>query len=153
MRLTADFDNFRRRTSREKEELESQVKKKIINEILPAVDNFERARSQIKPANEGEMTIHKSYQGVYKILVEGLKKVGVSAMRPENQPFDPNFHEAMLREPTNEYPEGTVIEQLVRGYMIDDQVLALRYGKSSYAGENESENTDSESETPENSQE
>ncbi|WP_330205377.1 nucleotide exchange factor GrpE [Cyanobacterium sp. Dongsha4] len=153
MRLTADFDNFRRRTSREKEELESQVKKKIINEILPAVDNFERARNQIKPANDGEMTIHKSYQGVYKILVEGLKKVGVSAMRPENQPFDPNFHEAMLREPTNEYPEGTVIEQLVRGYMIDDQVLRYAMVKVAMPGENESENTDLESETSENSQE
>lgn len=74
-------------------------------------------------------------------------------MRPENQPFDPNFHEAMLREPTNEYPEGTVIEQLVRGYMIDDQVLRYAMVKVAMPGENESENTDSESETPENSQE
>ena len=155
MRLNADFDNFRRRTSKEKEELESQFKKKIINEILPAVDNFERARSQIKPANDGEMIIHKSYQGVYKTLVEGLKKVGVSAMRPENQPFDPNFHEAMLREATNEYPEGTVIEQLVRGYMVDDQVLRYAMVKVAMPGEDEPENTnlESELETSENSQE
>lgn len=159
MRLTADFDNFRRRTSKEKEELEFQFKKKIIHEILPAVDNFERARNQIKPANEGEMAIHKSYQGVYKTLVEGLKKIGVSAMRPENQPFDPNFHEAMLREPTNEYPEGTVIEQLVRGYMIDDQVLrhAMVKVATPLEGESEKINSDnsenSESETSENSQE
>lgn len=153
MRLNADFDNFRRRTSKEKEELESQFKKKIISEILPAVDNFERARSQIKPANDGEMIIHKSYQGVYKNLVEGLKKVGVSAMRPENQPFDPNYHEAMLREPTNEYPEGTVIEQLVRGYMVDDQVLRYAMVKVAMPGEDEPENTNSESEILENSQE
>ncbi len=153
MRLNADFDNFRRRTSKEKEELESQFKKKIIGEILPAVDNFERARSQIKPANDGEMIIHKSYQGVYKILVEGLKKVGVSAMRPENQPFDPNYHEAMLREPTNEYPEGTVIEQLVRGYMVDDQVLRYAMVKVAMPGEDEAENTNSSSETSDNNQE
>lgn len=152
MRLTADFDNFRRRTSKEKEELESQFKKKIISEILPAVDNFERARSQIKPATEGEMAIHKSYQGVYKTLVEGLKKIGVSAMRPENQPFDPNFHEAMLREPTNEYPEGTVIEQLVRGYMVDDQVLRYAMVKVAMPLENEPEETNSASETSENGQ-
>jgi molecular chaperone GrpE len=52
-----------------------------------------------------------------------LKKLGVSAMRAEGEPFDPNFHEAMLREATDEYPEGTVIDQLVRGYLLNDQVL------------------------------
>lgn len=123
MRIAADFENFRRRTEKEKEELEQQIKKKTINILLPVVDNFERARTQIKPANEGEMTIHKSYQGVYKNLVDSLKKIGVSAMRPEGEPFDPMYHEAMLREPTNEYPEGVVIEQLVRGYLLNDQVL------------------------------
>ena len=123
MRLNADFENFRRRTSKEKEELEQRAKKKTITELLSVVDNFERARSQIKPANDGEMTIHKSYQGVYKTFVESLKKIGVSAMRPEGKPFDPNYHEAMLREPTNEYPEGTVIEELVRGYLLNDEVL------------------------------
>jgi molecular chaperone GrpE len=123
MRLTADFDNFRRRTAKEKEELELIIKKKTINELLPVVDNFERARNQIKPANDGEMTIHKSYQGVYKTFVDSLKKIGVSAMRPEGEAFDPNYHEAMLREPTHEYEEGIVMEQLVRGYMLNDLVL------------------------------
>ncbi len=121
--LQADFERFRERTSKEKQELEFQVKKKVITALLPTVDNFERARSQIKPANDGEMAIHRSYQGVYKTFVEGLKQLGVSAMRAENQPFDPNYHEALLREPTNEYPEGTVIEQLTRGYMLDGVVL------------------------------
>lgn len=123
IRNAADFDNFRRRTVKEKETLEQQVKRNTISELLSIVDNFERARTQIKPANDGEMAIHKSYQGVYKSFVDSLKRIGVSAMRPEGQPFDPNYHEAMLREPTNEYPEGTVIEQLVRGYMIGDRVL------------------------------
>lgn len=123
LRIVADFENFRRRTAKEKEDLEQKIKKKTINELLSVVDNFERARTQIKPANDGELAIHKSYQGVYKNLVDSLKKIGVSAMRPEGQPFDPNYHEAMLREATNEYPEGTVIEQLVRGYLLNDQVL------------------------------
>ncbi|MBL1208897.1 nucleotide exchange factor GrpE [Geminocystis sp. GBBB08] len=123
MRLTADFDNFRRRTSKEKEELEHIVKKKTILELLPVVDNFERARTQLKPSNDGEMTIHKSYQGVYKTFVDSLKKIGVSAMRPEGEPFDPNYHEAMLREPTKEYEEGIIMEQLVRGYLLHDEVL------------------------------
>ena len=123
IRIAADFDNFRKRTSKDKETLQSQVKRNTILELLSVIDNFERARSQIKPNTEGEKGIHKSYQGVYKILVDSLKRIGVSPMRPEGQPFDPNYHEAMLREPTDEYPEGTVMEELVRGYLIDEQVL------------------------------
>jgi molecular chaperone GrpE len=121
--LAAEFDNFRKRTQKEKEDLETEVKCKTITELLAVVDNFERARVQIKPANDGEMAIHKSYQGVYKYLVDSLKRLGVSAMRPEGQPFDPAYHEAMLREYTDEHPEGTVIEQLVRGYTLGDRVL------------------------------
>ena len=122
-RLAADFENFRRRTAKEKESLEKQVKKNVIIDLLPVVDNFERARVQIKPATDGEKAIHNSYQGVYKTLVDCLKKLGVSAMRPEGQEFDPNLHNAMLREATDEYPEGTVIEQLMRGYTLGEEIL------------------------------
>ncbi|MDZ8088541.1 MAG: nucleotide exchange factor GrpE, partial [Nostoc sp. DedQUE12b] len=107
MRIAADFENYRKRTSKEKEDLELQVKRNTILELLPVVDNFERARSHLKPQSEGEMTMHKSYQGVYKQLVDSLKRLGVSPMRPEGQEFDPNLHEAVMREPTDEHPEGT----------------------------------------------
>ena len=123
MGLAAEFDNFRKRTQREKEEQEKVIKGKTISELLAVVDNFERARTQIKPNSEGENDIHKSYQGVYKSLVDSLKRLGVAPMRPEGKPFDPQYHEAMLREPTNEHPEDTVIEELVRGYLLDDLVL------------------------------
>jgi molecular chaperone GrpE len=91
--------------------------------VLSVVDNFERARTQIKPRNDGETEIHKSYQGVYKQLVDSLKKSGVSPMRPEGQMFDPNLHEAVMRQPTEEHPEGTVIEELQRGYFLGDKIL------------------------------
>ncbi|KYC36256.1 molecular chaperone GrpE [Scytonema hofmannii PCC 7110] len=123
MRIAADFENYRKRNQKEKEDLEQQLKRNTITELLPVVDNFERARAQIKPQNDGEMTIHKSYQGVYKLLVDCLKRLGVSPMRPDGQPFDPNLHEAVLREPTDEYPEGTVLEELVRGYYLGERVL------------------------------
>lgn len=123
MRIAADFENYRKRTSKEKEELEAQMRRNTILELLPVVDNFERARSHLKPQSEGEMTIHKSYQGVYKQLVDTLKRLGVSPMRPEGQEFDPNLHEAVMREPTDEHPEGTVLEELVRGYYLGDRVL------------------------------
>ncbi|HAX89525.1 MAG TPA: nucleotide exchange factor GrpE [Cyanobacteria bacterium UBA11370] len=135
MRMAADFDNFRKRTSKEKEDLEHQVKKNTLAELLPVVDNFERARSHIKPQTDGEMTIHKSYQGVYKQLVECLKRIGVSPMRPEGAEFDPNLHEAVMREATHEYPEGVVIEQLMRGYFLGDRVLRHAMVKVAAAAE------------------
>lgn len=123
MRIAADFENYRRRTSKEREDQESQVRCNTISELLPVIDNFERARSQIKPQTESEMTIHKSYQSVYKQLVDCLKRLGVSVMRAEGQEFDPNLHEAVMREPTDQHPEGTVLEELVRGYMLGERVL------------------------------
>jgi molecular chaperone GrpE len=123
LRIAADFDNFRKRSAKEKEDIEVRVKCTTIIELLSVVDNFERARTQIKPQNEGEMGIHKSYQGVYKQLVDSLKRIGVSPMRPEGQQFDPNLHEAVMREPTEEYPEGTVMEELQRGYYLGDRIL------------------------------
>lgn len=123
MRIAADFENFRKRTAKEKEELEVKVKCSTITELLSVVDNFERARAQLKPQNDGEMGIHKSYQSVYKQLVDALKRIGVSPMRPEGKDFDPNLHEAVLRQPTDEHPEGTVMEELQRGYFLGDRVL------------------------------
>ena len=123
MRIAADFDNYRKRTQREKEELDQQIKCSTINELLPVVDNFERARSQIKPQTDQETTIHKSYQSVYKQLVDCLKRIGVSPMRAEGSEFDPALHEAVMRQPTSEYAEGIVMEELQRGYMLGDRVL------------------------------
>ncbi len=123
LRIAADFDNFRKRSSKEKEDVELKAKCATIIELLSVVDNFERARTQIKPQNDGEMGIHKSYQGVYKQLVESLKRIGVSPMRSEGQQFDPNLHEAVMRQPTEEHPEGTVIEELQRGYYLGDRIL------------------------------
>jgi molecular chaperone GrpE len=123
VRIAADFDNFRKRTEREKSELELRVKRDAISELLPVIDSFERARTHLKPQTDQEVNIHKSYQGVYKQLVDCLKRIGVSPMRVEGQPFDPNFHDAIMREPTDEHPEGTVMEELRRGYLLADLVL------------------------------
>jgi molecular chaperone GrpE len=122
-RLAADFDNFRKRTAKEKDDIELQVKCSTIKELLPVVDNFERARAQLKPQTDGEMNIHKSYQSVYKLLVDCLKRIGVAPMRPKGLEFDPNLHDAVMREATDEHPEGTVLEELVPGYTLGERVL------------------------------
>ncbi|EAW37448.1 nucleotide exchange factor GrpE [Lyngbya sp. PCC 8106] len=148
-RLAADFENFRKRTQKEKEDLEVQIKCNTIKKLLPVIDNFERARSHIKPQTESEMNIHKSYQSVYKQMVESLKQLGVSAMRPDGEPFDPNLHEAVMREASETHPEGTVIEEMMRGYMIGERVLRHAMVKVATAPESSSSSeTDSEAPAP-----
>lgn len=136
LRIVADFDNFRKRSQKEKEELDQLIKGNTITELLPIVDNFERARSQLKPQTEAEMSIHKSYQSVYKQLVDSLKRLGVAPMRPEGQEFNPSLHEAVMRSPSVE-PEGTILEELVRGYFLGDRILRHAMVKVAAPMENE----------------
>ena len=123
VRIAADFDNFRKRQSRDQDDLKIQLISKSLSAILPIVDNFERARQQLKPESEEAQTLHRSYQGLYKQLVDVLKQQGVAPMRVVGQRFDPNLHEAVLREPNDEYEEDINIEELQRGYHLDGKVL------------------------------
>ena len=119
MRLAADFDNYRKRQSRDLEDQRLQIACNTLSEILPVVDNFDRARQQLNPQHEEAQTLHRSYQGLYKQLVEVFKQLGVSPMRVEGEPFDPSLHEAVLREPSDQHPEDVVIEELQRGYQLN----------------------------------
>ncbi len=123
VRISADFENFRKRQSRDQDDLKIQLVSKALTAILPIVDNFERARQQLKPESEEAQTLHRSYQGLYKQLVEVLKQQGVSPMRVVEQQFDPNLHEAVLREPSQEFNEDIITEELQRGYHLEGKVL------------------------------
>lgn len=123
MRIAADFDNFRKRQSRDQEDQRLQIACSTLSEILPVVDNFERARQQLDPQAEEAQTIHRSYQGLYKQLVEVFKQLGVSPMRVEGEAFDPSLHEAVLREPSEDHEEDVVIAELQRGYHLNGRVL------------------------------
>ncbi|MCT0218814.1 nucleotide exchange factor GrpE [Synechococcus sp. CS-1329] len=123
MRIAADFDNFRKRQSRDQEDLRLQIACSTLSEILPVVDNFDRARQQLDPQSEEAQALHRSYQNLYKQLVEAFKQLGVAPMRVEGEPFDPNLHEAVLREPSDLVNEDLVIEELQRGYQLNGRVL------------------------------
>ena len=123
VRISADFENFRKRQSRDQDDLKIQLLSKTLTAILPIVDNFERARQQLKPESEEAQALHRSYQGLYKQLVEVLKQQGVAPMRVLEQQFDPNLHEAVLREPSEEFKEDIITEELQRGYHLDGKVL------------------------------
>ena len=123
MRMAADFDNFRKRQTRDQDDLKIQLTCTTLSEILPVVDNFERARQQLNPEGEEAQALHRSYQGLYKQLVEVLKQLGVAPMRVVDQSFDPSLHEAVMREPSDEKAEDIVIEELQRGYHLNGRVL------------------------------
>ena len=123
MRIAADFDNFRKRQTRDQDDLKIQLTCTTLSEIHPVVDNFERARQQLNPEGEEAQALHRSYQGLYKQLVEVLKQLGVAPMRVVDQAFDPSLHEAVMREPSDEKAEDIVIEELQRGYHLNGRVL------------------------------
>ena len=123
MRIAADFDNFRKRQARDNDDLRQQLVCSTLTEILPVVDNFERARQQLNPEGEEAQALHRSYQGLYKQLVDVLKQQGVARMEVVGQEFDPTLHEAVLREENQEHAEDIVCEELQRGYHRDGRVL------------------------------
>jgi len=123
VRIAADFDNFRKRQSRDQDDLRLQLTCSTLGEILPVIDNFERASQQLEPQGEEAQAIHRSYQGLYKQFVDVLKQLGVAPMRVIGQTFDPNLHEAVLREPSDLQSEDVITEELQRGYHLNGRVL------------------------------
>jgi molecular chaperone GrpE len=123
VRLAADFDNFRKRQSRDNDDLRLQITCSTLSEILPVLDNFERARQQLNPQHDEALNLHRSYQGLYKQLVDVFKQLGVAPMRVEGEPFDPNLHEAVLREESHDHPEDVIVAELQRGYHLNGRVL------------------------------
>ena len=156
MRIAADFDNFRKRQSRDQDDLRQQLVCSTLSEILPVVDNFERARQQLNPEGEEAQALHRSYQGLYKQLVEVLKQQGVARMEVVGQEFDPTLHEAVLREENTEHPEDVVIEELQRGYHLNGRVLRHAMVKVSMgpgpSGDGPSADSQSDQPQPEQSQ-
>ena len=126
MRRAAEFDNFRRRSERDQDKLKLRHTCAVLREILPVVDNFERARKALSPEKLDTLhalDVHQDYQGIYKQLVTALKRLNVSSMKVEGQVFDPSLHEALMRERSHEYEEDVVMEELQRGYHLEGEVL------------------------------
>lgn len=135
IRLTADFDNFRRRTREENAQLSDQVRGDVVKELLPLVDNFELARTQVKAETEAEQKINNSYQGLYKQMVDLMRSLGVEAVPTVGSPFDPNVHDAIMREPSNAHPDGTVLGEFRKGFSLGGKLLRPAMVKVSYTEE------------------
>ncbi|XP_059435177.1 uncharacterized protein LOC132168113 [Corylus avellana] len=123
IRLQADFDNFRKRSEKERLTIRSDAQGDVIESLLPMVDNFERAKQQLKPETEKEKKIDASYQGIYKQFVEIMRSLRVAAVATVGKPFDPSLHEAIAREESQEFQEGIVTQEFRRGFLLGDRLL------------------------------
>ncbi|KAL5770190.1 hypothetical protein ACOSP7_014344 [Xanthoceras sorbifolium] len=123
IRISADFDNFRKRTDKERLSLVTNAQGEVVERLLQVLDNFERAKSQIKVETEGEEKINNSYQSIYKQLVEIFGSLGVVPVETIGKPFDPLLHEAIMREDSDKYEEGIIIEEYRKGFKLGDRLL------------------------------
>ena len=120
LRLQADFENFRRRTRQEKEELAAVVTQNLLKDLLPFLDNFERA---LAAGGNDEGGLRAGVEMMYKQLVEALKKEGLEYIETKDKPFDPNFHQAVMRVEDAEKEDGTIVAELQKGYMVKGRVI------------------------------
>ncbi|CAL9196143.1 unnamed protein product [Musa hybrid cultivar] len=123
LRISADFDNFRKRTERERLSLMTNVQGEVIENLLPVLDNFERAKSQIKVETQVEEKINSSYQSIYKQFLEILTSLGVEAVETVGSSFDPLFHEAIMHEESMEFEEGIIIQEFRKGFKLGERLL------------------------------
>lgn len=125
IRLMAEFENFRKRTDKEKQQMFEVGAKSVIEKILPVVDNFERALAMVKQPAEGEEMdpFMDGMDKVYKQLIKELDAIEVKPIEAVGKPFDPNFHNAVMQEESDEYESGIVLKELQKGYMYRDSVV------------------------------
>ncbi len=120
-RQMAEFENFRKRTDKEKSQMFDMGAKSVIEKILPVIDNFERGLSNI-PEGSDEAFV-SGMQMIYKQMTDELDKIGVKPIEAVGQPFDPNFHNAVMQVESEEYESGTVAQELQKGYMYHDTLV------------------------------
>jgi molecular chaperone GrpE len=122
VRAQADFDNFRRRAKQEKEDFAKYASLKLIEQLLPVVDNFERALSSSKETKDFDALI-KGLDMTYRQLDQLLVQEGLQPIEAIGQPFNPEFHQAIMQVESEEHGEGIILEELQKGYILKDKVV------------------------------
>jgi molecular chaperone GrpE len=122
LRKTAEFDNYRKRTERDRQALTEAAAASIIEELLPLMDDLERAL-KAEASSEGAEAYRRGVELIHKRLGEILRKRGVRAIEAVGADFDPHYHQAVSYEPAEGRREGEVIEEFRRGYMLGDRLL------------------------------
>ncbi len=120
-RQMAEFENFRKRTDKEKSQMFDMGAKNVIEKILPVIDNFERGLENV-PEGADDAFVN-GMKMIYKQMTDELDKIGVKAIEAVGQPFDPNIHNAVMQTESEEYESGTVAQELQKGYMYRDTLV------------------------------
>ncbi len=122
LRKTAEFDNYRKRTERDRQALNEAAAASMIQELLPLMDDLERAL-KAESVGEGAEAYRRGVELIHKQLGEILQKRGVRVIEALGADFDPHYHQAVSYEPAEGRREGEVIEEFRRGYMLGDRLL------------------------------
>jgi len=124
LRLQADFENLRRRTAEQMTEQKELATVECVKQLLPVIDNFDRAATALKATTEEAQSVRSSYQQLYKQLLDAVTKgLGASEIEAEGKEFDFNFHEAMTRQESADVPENHVMAVLKRGFAIGNRLV------------------------------
>ena len=135
VRLQADFANFKKRTATEKQQISEVVKMDVLQNILPVIDNFERALQVPQDSLSDELkSFVDGYTMIYKQLMTVLEKEGVTKIDAVGKPFDPNYHQAVMRVPSDEYDNDVVVEVPQEGYLLGDKTLRPAMVKVAFNG-------------------
>ncbi len=121
-RQMAEFDNFRKRTDKEKSTMYEMGAKSVIEKLLPVLDNFERGLQTV-PEEEKELPFAAGMNMIYKQLLSELEQIGVSTIETVGKEFDPNFHNAVMQVESDEFESGIVAQELLKGYLYRDSVV------------------------------
>jgi len=121
IRVQADYDNFKKRTIKEKEELAKYATAKLVESLLNAVDNFERALQASDSSNYDSLI--QGVEMVYKQIGDALTKEGLEAIEAIGKTFNPEFHQAVMQVETDQYEPGFVVEELQKGYIFKGKVI------------------------------
>ena len=121
-RQMAEFDNFRKRSEKEKSMMFDMGAKNVIEKILPVVDNFERGFTTVDEADKDDAFV-QGMQQVYKQLMTELEAIGVKPIEAVGQEFNPDFHNAVMQVESDEYESGIIAQEFMKGYMYKDSVV------------------------------
>ncbi|GAB2703672.1 nucleotide exchange factor GrpE [Paenibacillus thermoaerophilus] len=123
LRLQADYDNFRKRTRQEKEDFAKYASQKLMEQLLPVIDNFERAMAAASASGGDYESLAKGVEMIYRQLRQVLEQEGLTPLQTVGQPFDPELHQAVMQVESEEYGEGIVVEEVQKGYRLKDKVI------------------------------
>jgi molecular chaperone GrpE len=124
VRTTADFDNFKKRAAREKQEAIRFANEGLMEKLIPVLDNFDMALNAVQNAgNDSSQSLQTGVTMIFQQLKNVLVEAGLEEVNAAGQPFDPNFHEAVSQQESQEIPEGNVLQQLRKGYKLRDRLI------------------------------